>query len=47
MNLKKFAMRLGVVALLGLMLAGCCVLPYGPRGHYGYDGHDRWERSGR
>ncbi|MDN3919862.1 hypothetical protein [Roseateles violae] len=45
-KLKQLALRLTAAALVGSMLGGCCVLPYGPRGHYRYDGHVDGGRHG-
>jgi hypothetical protein len=50
MNLKRLAVRLGVLAVVAATLGGCCVLPFGPGHHGGYrgygdDGHSQYDRG--
>jgi hypothetical protein len=50
MNLKRLAVRLGVLAVVAATLGGCCVLPFGPGRHGGYrgygdDGHSQYDRG--
>jgi hypothetical protein len=42
MNIKKMLTRLAFVGAAATLMAGCCVLPYGPRGHYSDNHHGGW-----
>ncbi len=47
MKYKKLLSRLALAGVVATLMAGCCVFPYGPRGHYGYGGgHDGYSHDG-
>lgn len=50
MNLKRLAVRLGVLIAVGSLMSGCIVVPMGHGGYYGhYDGgheHHEGQRQG-
>jgi hypothetical protein len=46
MNLKRLAMRLGLVVALAAMMGGCCVLPFGHGGHGGHRDYRDYRDSG-
>ncbi len=48
MKIKTLLTRLAVVGVVATLMAGCCVLPYGPR-HYGggHGGGEGWGQRGR